>query len=167
MPKEDGKRPRKVGEKTSFKSRPSSEGKKFVKKQNGERISAAKDRREKYAVSEVVKKLRLILTKLMLKKKDLTVEPGAAVQPKTELVAEGLALIKDYQGLIYKHDGCRVLQQMIKHGSMEQKGTIIDALKPYFVQVMEKKYSYRLAQKAYYYAPKRAQRVELLKVLKQ
>ena len=85
------KSPRKVGEKTSFKSRPSSEGKKFVKKQNGERISAAKDRREKYAVSEVVKKLRLILTKLMLKKKDLTVEPGAAVQPKTELVAEGLA----------------------------------------------------------------------------
>ena len=44
---------------------------------------------------------------------------------------------------------------------------IIDALKPYFVQLLEKKYSFRLAQKAYYYAPKRAQRLELLKVLKQ
>ena len=89
------------------------------------------------------------------------------MQPKTELVAEGMALIKDYAALIYKHDGCRVLQQMIKHGSIDQKAQIIDAIKPSFTQLLMKKYSYRLAQKAYYYCPKKSTRLELLKMLKQ
>lgn len=87
--------------------------------------------------------------------------------PKTELVAEGIALIKDYSLLIFKHDGCRVLQQMIKHGSLEQKSKIIDSIKGNFVDLLMKKYSFKLAQKVYYYAPKKSQRMELLKILKQ
>jgi hypothetical protein len=30
-----------------------------------------------------------------------------------------------YGTLIFKHDGCRILQAMVKHGSMEQKKIII------------------------------------------
>ena len=142
MPKEDGKKPRRIGEKRSKSG--GGEGKKFAKNYDGERVSKAKVRREKYKISDTVKKLRIILTKLRLKKKNAE-EGDEALQPKTELVAEGMELIKDYKGLIYKHDGCRVLQQMIKHGSMEQKGQIIDSIKPYFVQLLLKKYSYRLA----------------------
>jgi hypothetical protein len=47
---------------------------------------------------------------------------------------------------------------MIKHGSFAQKTTIITALKPFFVQLMQQKYSYHLACRAYYYSPTKALR---------
>ena len=58
-----------------------------------------------------------------------------------------------YTQLIFKHDGCRILQAMIKHGSMEQKTEIIGKIKGNFMELMQKKYSYHLAMKMYYYAP--------------
>jgi len=85
-----------------------------------------------------------------MKKRDL--EEGA--ENKQALVKECIAMIKDkFSELIYKHDGCRIIQAMIKHGSMDQKSFIIDQIKGDIVQLMSQKYSNHLAQKAYYYAP--------------
>ena len=42
---------------------------------------------------------------------------------------------------------------MVKHGSIEHKKTVITKLQPFFIELMQKKYSYHLAMKAYYYAP--------------
>lgn len=114
-------------------------------------------------MSELVKKLRINYNKLIMKKKDLEegmnegTDAPSAVASKQELVKECMDLIKDdYSGMIYKHDGCRILQQMIKHGSFSQKETIIEAIKPFFTQLMQQKYSYHLACRAYYYAPTKA-----------
>jgi len=61
-----------------------------------------------------------------------------------------------YEQLLFKHDGCRILQAMIKHGSMKQKTIVITYIKQHFLQLMQQKYSYHLAMKAYYYAPTQA-----------
>jgi pumilio family protein 6 len=58
-----------------------------------------------------------------------------------------------FQDLIYKHDGCRIVQAIIKHGSNSQKTEVLNQIKSSFVQLMQQKYSYHLAMKAYYYAP--------------
>ena len=64
----------------------------------------------------------------------------------------------NWEELIYKHDGCRIVQQMIKHGSMMQKTKIIDLIKPYILTMMQSKYSFHLVQKAFYYSPKAEQK---------
>lgn len=99
----------------------------------------------------MIKKLRINYNKLLIKKKDM----GEGQQRKSELVQECLDLLTDekYAQLVFKHDGCRILQAMIKHGSIQHKTEIITKLKPFFLQLMQKKYSYHLAMKAYYYAP--------------
>lgn len=74
-----------------------------------------------------------------------------------------MTLIKDYSGLIYKHDGCRIVQQMIKHGSYAQKETIITAILAHIVQLMQQKYSFHLVCRAYFYAPTKALRKEFHK----
>jgi len=85
-----------------------------------------------------------------MKKRDLV----DTAENKQVLVKECIEMIKDkFSELIYKHDGCRIIQAMIKHGSMDQKSFIIDQIKAYTVQLMSQKYSNHLAQKAYYYAP--------------
>lgn len=86
--------------------------------------------------------------KLIMKKADIGLEN------KVDIIKECTELINHkYEDLIYKHDGCRIVQQMIKHGSKDQKAKIIDEIKPYCLKMMESKYSNHLVQKAYYYSP--------------
>lgn len=49
-----------------------------------------------------------------MKKKDLAITS----ENKQQLVKECMEMIGDkFQDLIYKHDGCRIVQAIIKHGS--------------------------------------------------
>jgi hypothetical protein len=78
--------------------------------------SASQIRRAKSKISDLKKKLMVNYGKLIMKKADIGLEN------KQELVKENLELINHkFEDLIYKHDGCRIVQQMIKHGSKEQK----------------------------------------------
>ena len=86
--------------------------------------------------------------KLIMKKKDI------GMDNKQDIVKEAIDLINHkFEDLIFKHDGCRIVQQLIKHGSMKQKEAIIDEIKPYAIRMMTQKYSNHLAQKAFYYSP--------------
>lgn len=82
----------------------------------------------------MIKKLRIIYNKLLMKKKEL----NDANQRKPELVKEIMDILDDeaYGQLIFKHDGCRILQAMVKHGSMDQKRVIISKLKPHYIDLM-------------------------------
>lgn len=47
-------------------------------------------------------------------------------EEKHKLVEESMALIKDkYKELCFKHDGCRVIQAMVKYGNRPQRETIV------------------------------------------
>jgi len=111
--------------KEGFKgSSPKIIGKKRPDKEEG--ASKAKLRREKYKVSELIKKLRINYNKLLMKKKDM----GETVEQKAGIVKDTMALIGDkYNELIYKHDGCRIIQALIKHGSAEQKTHVLEQIK--------------------------------------
>ena len=112
-------------------------------------------RRQKQKVSDLIKKLRINYNKLLMKKKELK----QTNESKAALVQECIDAIGDkFEDLIYKHDGCRIVQAMIKHGSVKQKELIIDSIKEHVVELMTKKYSNHLTQKAYYYAPKPEQK---------
>lgn len=52
-----------------------------------------------------------------------------------------------------KHDGCRILQAVIKYGTKEQKLKIITDLKDKFSSLMTQKYAHYLASKMYLHAP--------------
>lgn len=83
-----------------------------------------------------------------MKKKDM------GMDNKQDIVSDSLKLIDNkWEDLIFKHDGCRIVQQLIKHGSKKQKEAIIDKIKPHIAKLMSQKYSNHLAQKAYYYSP--------------
>ena len=86
-----------------------SEGQKKFKKEDGKSaaISKAKERREKYKVSELVKNLRINYNKLIMKKKDMEGDNKSAL--KQDIVKDCMGMIKDYKPLIFKHDGCRIL----------------------------------------------------------
>jgi hypothetical protein len=89
----------------------------------------------------------------MMKKKEL----GNA--EKHVLVAECIKLIGEkYTELCYKHDGCRVLQALLKYGNRPQRELVVDKIKANFVELMSSKYSHYLASKAYYFAPEVAQK---------
>jgi len=80
-------------------------------------------------------------------------------ESKYLIVKETIELIGDkFEDLIYKHDGCRIIQALIKHGAKDQKVFVIDSIKEHIVELMSKKYSRHLAQKAYFYAPLPAQK---------
>ena len=132
----------KPGEKRVFTNR------KPEAKQSGSQI-----RRVKAKVSDLKKKLMINYNKLIMKKKDF----AGTNENKQTLVTESMTLIADkYNELIFKHDGCRILQALIKHGSMAQKEKIIDEIKDNIQTMMTQKYSIYLAQKAYYYSPTEA-----------
>lgn len=136
---------RKVGEKKAFKfSGKKSPFKKFKKDGDAEGENSGKPeaetgagqsnsqiRRQKKKVSDLIKKLRLNYNKLLMKKKEL----NEGSQKKSELVQECMDLLTDekYGQLVFKHDGCRILQAMVKHGSMDQKKVVITKLKPFFI----------------------------------
>ena len=82
-----------------------------------EGLSNSQVRRQRKRVSDLLKKLRINYNKLLMKKKELS----EGSQTKAELVQECMDVLTDdkYDQLIFKHDGCRILQAMVKHGSMD------------------------------------------------
>ena len=58
-----------------------------------------------------------------------------------------------YAELSFKHDGCRVLQALLKYGNRPQRILVIEKIKSHFVTLMNSKYSHYLASKAYFLAP--------------
>ena len=63
-----------------------------------------------------------------------------------------------YAELSFKHDGCRVLQALLKYGNRPQRILVIEKIKSHFVTLMNSKYSHYLASKAYFLAPEDAQK---------
>lgn len=64
---------------------------------------------------------------------------------KVDIINNCMELINHkYEDLIFKHDGCRIVQQMIKHGSKTQKDKIIDEIKPFVLKMIQSKYSNHL-----------------------
>lgn len=90
-------------------------------------------RREKQKVSDLIKRLRINYNKLLMKKKELK----QTDENKYQIVKESIDIIGDkYKDLIYKHDGCRIMQALIKHGSRDQKILVVDNVKEHIVQLM-------------------------------
>mmetsp|Transcript_8408 Transcript_8408/g.14064 ORF Transcript_8408/g.14064 Transcript_8408/m.14064 type:complete len:252 (+) Transcript_8408:112-867(+) len=107
-------------------------------------------RREKQKISEVIKKLRINYNKLLMKRKEFK----QSEENKHSLVQESIDIIGDkFKDLIYKHDGCRIVQALIKHGNVKQKTHVLEQIKEHMVTLISQKYSKHLAQKAYFYAP--------------
>jgi len=63
-----------------------------------------------------------------------------------------------FKELCFKHDGCRVLQALLKYGNKPQRAKIIDNIKEHYLHLMTAKYSHYLASKAYYFAPEPEQK---------
>ena len=70
-----------------------------------------------------------------------------------------------YNELCYKHDGCRVLQSLVKFGNRPQRSEVCDKLKENFIVLMQQKYSHYLASKVYSFAPEDAQKLALRKTV--
>jgi len=105
-------------------------------------------RREKQKVSDLMKHMRLIYNKLMLKKKDFSSDQ------KHALVTEAIGVIQNkYEDLLYKHDGCRLLQALLKYGNRPQRELVTDKIKEHFTSMMTSKYAHYLASKLYHHAP--------------
>ncbi len=99
----------------------------------------------------MIKNLRINYNKLMMRKKEV------ANDEKHILVAECIKLIGDkYNELCYKHDGCRVLQALLKYGNRVQRELVVDKIKSNFVTLMSSKYSHYLASKSYHFAPEQS-----------
>ena len=80
------------------------------------------------------KKLVVNYAKLILKKKELVEQHQ---EDKVSIVKESIDMIGDkFKDLLFKHDGCRVLQALIKHGSIQQKTFIINNIKSEFVNLV-------------------------------
>ena len=101
-------------------------------------------------MNDIIKKLRINYNKLLMKKKDLK----QTSETKANIVKECIEIVgTKFSELIYKHDGCRIVQALIKHGSMEQKTKVLEEIKEHTLNLMSHKYSLHLIQKAYYYSP--------------
>ena len=73
---------------------------------------------------------------------------------KHELVQECInAIGEKYTELCFKHDGCRILQALVKFGNRPQRELVVEKLKDEYVTLMQQKYSHYLASKLYLYAP--------------
>ena len=64
-----------------------------------------------------------------------------------------------YSELVFKHDGCRVLQSLLKYGNRVQRIKVIENIKEHYLHLMTNKYSHYLASKAYYFAPETEQKL--------
>lgn len=105
-------------------------------------------RRQKQKVSDLIKLLRINYNKLMMKKKEISNEE------KHKLVDESITHIGEkYADLLYKHDGCRLLQALLKYGNKPQRIMVTDKIKEHFTHLMTSKYAHYLASKLYYHAP--------------
>ena len=75
-------------------------------------------------------------------------------QDKHALVQECIdAIGEKYTELCFKHDGCRILQSLVKFGNRPQRILVVDKLKDQYATLMQQKYSHYLASKLYLYAP--------------
>ena len=75
-------------------------------------------------MSDLIKKLRISYNRLLMKKKEMSgEEKHATVQECIDAIGE------KYAELCYKHDGCRVLQALVKFGNRPQRILIVDKLK--------------------------------------
>ena len=82
------------------------------------------NRRQKQKVSDLIKKLRISYNRLLMKKKEMSgEEKHAIVQECIDAIGE------KYPELCYKHDGCRVLQALVKFGNRPQRILVVDKLK--------------------------------------
>jgi hypothetical protein len=105
-------------------------------------------RRQKQKVSDLIKTLRINYNKLMMKKKEIPNEE------KHKLVDESIKHINEkYVDLLYKHDGCRLLQALLKYGNRPQRILVTDKIKEHFIMMMTSKYTHYLASKLYLFAP--------------
>lgn len=81
----------------------------------------------------MIKKLRINYNKLMMKRKDFK----QSEENKFLLVKESIETIGDkFKELIFKHDGCRIIQSLIKHGSVKQKEHVLDQIKGHMVELI-------------------------------
>lgn len=86
-----------------------------------------------------------------MKKKDIPNEE------KHALIEESIKLIGEkYSELCFKHDGCRLLQALIKYGNKPQRTLVCNKIKEHYLHLMTSKYSHYLATKMYYFAPEPA-----------
>ena len=68
----------------------------------------------------------------MMKKRE-----GVTNEEKHSLVDEAIKQINDkYADLLYKHDGCRLLQALLKYGNRPQRQLVADKIKEHFVTMM-------------------------------
>lgn len=105
-------------------------------------------RRQKQKVSDLIKNLRILYNKLMMKKKEVNNDE------KHTLVDEAIAQIQNkFADLILKHDGCRLLQALLKYGNRPQRILVADKIKSLFATMLTSKYAHYLASKLYQYAP--------------
>lgn len=101
-------------------------------------------RRQKQKVSDLIKNLRILYNKLMMKKKEVNNEE------KHTLVDEAIAQIQNkFADLILKHDGCRLLQALLKYGNRPQRILVTDKIKSLFATMLTSKYAHYLASKLY------------------
>jgi hypothetical protein len=92
--------------------------------------------------------MQINYSRLLMKKREVKNDE------KHKLVEECITLIGDkYKELCYKHDGCRVIQAMIKYGNRPQREQIVKAIEEQYLHLMTQKYSHHLAAKAYQYTP--------------
>ena len=76
----------------------------------------------------MVYNLRLNYNKLMMK------ETGNA--ERHSIIDDCFAQIGDkWYDLLYKHDGCRILQAFLKYGNRPQRETVVDKIKDQFVHL--------------------------------
>jgi hypothetical protein len=90
------------------------------------------NRRQKQKVSDLIKKLRINYNKLLIKKREM----GNA--EKHVLVDESIEAIGDkYAELCFKHDGCRILQALVKYGNKPQRIQVVSKLTDQFSHLMQ------------------------------
>lgn len=88
--------------------------------------------------------------RLIIKKR----EQKVSKEEKNSLVKESIELIgPKFEELLFKHDGCRILQALLKYGNKEQKTFVVNNIKDHYLHIMSQKYSHYLASKAYLHAP--------------
>lgn len=67
-------------------------------------------------MSDLIKKLRMNYNKLIIKKRDQKVSK----EEKNAIIKESIELIgPKFEELLFKHDGCRILQALLKYGNKE------------------------------------------------
>mmetsp|Transcript_35480 Transcript_35480/g.41045 ORF Transcript_35480/g.41045 Transcript_35480/m.41045 type:complete len:277 (-) Transcript_35480:998-1828(-) len=109
-----------------------------------------------------IKELKRFYNQLRVKKGDL--KPNK--EQKVELVNNCLEILgEDFKKFAFKHDSCRVLQSMIKHGNVEQKTLIIAKCMDMFTDLMTNKYSHHLAYRIVQYCSDETQKKNLISIV--